>query len=195
MPRPANLAAQFVRQDDRGEKFSVWLQTLRQVEFALFDMRLHDQFDPHGTQSVQDILNQVREQISVFTAPEFNRFQHAFSHIFAGGYAAGYYSYKWAEVYLPMPMPRLKNTVKPRAAICHAQRDKSFRKKYWKLVAHARRLIHSKPSVAESPPSMLYYAIAACQPEGAHLETNNLRKAFPASALDVTGSASAGTAV
>jgi len=81
-----------------AKNFQSGLQTMRQVEFALFDMRLHDQFDPHGTQSVQDILNQVREQISVFTAPEFNRFQHAFSHIFAGGYAAGYYSYKWAEV-------------------------------------------------------------------------------------------------
>lgn len=81
-----------------AKNFQSGLQTLRQVEFALFDMRLHDQFDPHGTQSVQDMLNTVREQVSVFTAPEFNRLQHSFSHIFAGGYAAGYYSYKWAEV-------------------------------------------------------------------------------------------------
>ncbi|MBC3871575.1 M3 family metallopeptidase [Undibacterium oligocarboniphilum] len=81
-----------------AKNFQSGLQTLRQVEFALFDMRLHDQFDPHGIQSVQDILNTVREQVSVFTAPEFNRLQHSFSHIFAGGYAAGYYSYKWAEV-------------------------------------------------------------------------------------------------
>ena len=81
-----------------AKNFQSGLQTLRQVEFALFDMRLHDHFDPHGSQSVQDILNTVREQVSVFTPPEFNRFQHSFGHIFSGGYAAGYYSYKWAEV-------------------------------------------------------------------------------------------------
>ena len=93
-PLPRSLYEKMIA----AKNFQSGLQTLRQVEFALFDMRLHDQFDPHGTQSVQDVLNTVREQISVFTAPEFNRFQHAFSHIFAGGYAAGYYSYKWAEV-------------------------------------------------------------------------------------------------
>ena len=61
-------------------------------------MRLHDAFEPNGKQSVQDIVNEVRAQVAVMQPPEFNRFQHSFSHIFSGGYAAGYYSYKWAEV-------------------------------------------------------------------------------------------------
>jgi len=81
-----------------AKNFQSGLQTLRQVEFALFDMRLHGEFDPLGSQTVQEVLDAVRAQVSVFNAPEFNRLQHSFSHIFAGGYAAGYYSYKWAEV-------------------------------------------------------------------------------------------------
>ncbi|MFZ6656657.1 M3 family metallopeptidase [Undibacterium sp. TJN19] len=81
-----------------AKNFQSGLQTLRQVEFSLFDMRLHDAFEPDSGQTVQDILRAVREQVSVLHPPEFNRFQHSFSHIFSGGYAAGYYSYKWAEV-------------------------------------------------------------------------------------------------
>lgn len=81
-----------------AKNFQSGLQTLRQVEFSLFDMRLHDAFEPNGTQSVQDIVQAVRAQVAVMQPPEFNRFQHSFSHIFSGGYAAGYYSYKWAEV-------------------------------------------------------------------------------------------------
>ena len=81
-----------------AKNFQSGLQTLRQVEFALFDMRVHGDFDPQGKQTVQQVLDHVRSQVSVFNAPEFNRMQHSFSHIFAGGYAAGYYSYKWAEV-------------------------------------------------------------------------------------------------
>lgn len=81
-----------------AKNFQSGLQTLRQVEFSLFDINLHDDTHPGGANQVQDILNTVREQVSVFTPPEFNRFQHSFSHIFAGGYAAGYFSYKWAEV-------------------------------------------------------------------------------------------------
>jgi len=81
-----------------AKNFQSGLQTLRQVEFALFDMRLHGEFNPQGEQTVQQVLDHVRSQVAVFTAPEFNRMQHSFSHIFAGGYAAGYYSYKWAEV-------------------------------------------------------------------------------------------------
>ncbi|MDQ9169918.1 M3 family metallopeptidase [Oxalobacteraceae bacterium R-40] len=74
------------------------LQTLRQVEFSLFDMHLHFDYDPHGSKTVQDVLNEVRHRVAVVIPPSFNRFQHSFSHIFAGGYSAGYYSYKWAEV-------------------------------------------------------------------------------------------------
>lgn len=81
-----------------AKNFQSGLQTLRQVEFSLFDMRLHDDFDPHGQQSVQDIINEVRQQVAVLTPPPFNRFQHSFGHIFSGGYSAGYFSYKWAEV-------------------------------------------------------------------------------------------------
>ncbi|CAN5828366.1 M3 family metallopeptidase [soil metagenome] len=81
-----------------AKNFQSGMQTLRQVEFSLFDLRLHNDAHPGGQHLVQDILNTVREQVSVFTPPEFNRFQHSFGHIFAGGYAAGYFSYKWAEV-------------------------------------------------------------------------------------------------
>ena len=81
-----------------AKNFQSGLFTLRQIEFALFDMRLHDDFDPKGELSVLQLLNQIRAQIAVIQPPAFNRFPNNFSHIFAGGYAAGYYSYKWAEV-------------------------------------------------------------------------------------------------
>jgi oligopeptidase A len=71
---------------------------VRQLEFALFDFRLHHEYDGRKNFSVQELLDEVRNQVAVKTPPAFNRFQHSFSHIFAGGYAAGYYSYKWAEV-------------------------------------------------------------------------------------------------
>lgn len=78
--------------------FQSGLQTVRQLEFALFDLRLHAEYSPEHGSRVMDILNQVRTQVAVIKPPDFNRFPHAFSHIFSGGYAAGYYSYKWAEV-------------------------------------------------------------------------------------------------
>jgi len=70
----------------------------RQLEFALFDIRLHSEYLPERGGRVMELLKQVRSEVAVIQAPEFNRFPHSFSHIFAGGYAAGYYSYKWAEV-------------------------------------------------------------------------------------------------
>ena len=79
-----------------ARNFQSGLQTLRQVEFSLFDMRIHTEADAPGR--VQAVLDEVRAEVSVNPPPAFNRFQHAFSHIFAGGYSAGYYSYKWAEV-------------------------------------------------------------------------------------------------
>ncbi len=79
-----------------AKNFQAGLQTLRQLEFALFDMRLHG--EPGSEASVQAVMDEVRTEISVVPPPDFNRFQHSFSHIFAGGYSAGYYSYKWAEV-------------------------------------------------------------------------------------------------
>ena len=81
-----------------AKNFQSGLQTLRQVEFALFDMHLHYDFDPYGIRTAQDVLNEVRHRFAVMIPPAFNRFQNSFSHIFAGGYSAGYYSYKWAEV-------------------------------------------------------------------------------------------------
>ncbi len=81
-----------------AKNFQSGLQTLRQVEFSLFDMHLHFDHDPRGSKTVQQVIQEVRAQVAVITPPEFNRFQHSFGHIFAGGYAAGYYSYKWAEV-------------------------------------------------------------------------------------------------
>jgi oligopeptidase A len=71
---------------------------IRQLEFSLFDFRIHLEYDPAKENQIPTILNEVRQRTSVITVPSFNRFQHSFSHIFAGGYAAGYYSYKWAEV-------------------------------------------------------------------------------------------------
>ncbi len=79
-----------------AKNFQSGLQTLRQIEFALIDMRLHTEADAPGR--VQAVLDEVRAEVSVNPPPAFNRFQHSFSHIFAGGYAAGYYSYKWAEL-------------------------------------------------------------------------------------------------
>jgi oligopeptidase A len=81
-----------------AKNFQSGLQMLRQVEFSLFDMHLHDDYDPNAMQSVADLLAEVRHKVAVIIPPAFNRFQNSFSHIFAGGYAAGYYSYKWAEV-------------------------------------------------------------------------------------------------
>ena len=81
-----------------AKNFQSGLQTLRQIEFSIFDMRLHCDFDPLGTQTIQQLLEQVRSEVAVLIPPAFNRFPNSFSHIFAGGYAAGYYSYKWAEV-------------------------------------------------------------------------------------------------
>jgi oligopeptidase A len=74
------------------------MQTVRQLEFALFDMHLHHDFDPAGTKTPLDLLDAVRSRVAVIMPPAFNRFPQGFSHIFGGGYAAGYYSYKWAEV-------------------------------------------------------------------------------------------------
>jgi oligopeptidase A len=71
---------------------------VRQLEFSLFDFRIHKDYDPEKGARIYEILAQVRDQVAVIKPPEFNRFAHSFSHIFAGGYGAGYYSYKWAEV-------------------------------------------------------------------------------------------------
>ena len=78
--------------------FQSGMQTLRQIEFALFDLNIHQHTPALNNQQIQKTLDDIRDQFAVVPAVAYNRFQHSFSHIFAGGYAAGYYSYKWAEV-------------------------------------------------------------------------------------------------
>ncbi len=79
-----------------GKNFQSGMQTLRQIEFSLFDMLLHTVHDP--SVDIMVLLNQVRKEVAVLQPPSWSRTAHTFSHVFAGGYAAGYYSYKWAEV-------------------------------------------------------------------------------------------------
>jgi len=81
-----------------AKNFQSGLQTLRQIEFSLFDMLMHSNFEAGGGKSILQLLDEVRAEVAVLIPPAFHRFPHSFSHIFAGGYAAGYYSYKWAEV-------------------------------------------------------------------------------------------------
>lgn len=78
--------------------FLAGMQMLRQLEFALFDLRLHLEYDPQQGGRIQALVDEVRDAVAVVKPPSFVRFQHSFAHIFAGGYGAGYYSYKWAEV-------------------------------------------------------------------------------------------------
>ena len=79
-----------------AKNFQAGMQTLRQIEFSLFDMLLHSAHDP--ALDIMPLLQQVRDEVAVLQPPSWSRTAHTFSHIFAGGYAAGYYSYKWAEV-------------------------------------------------------------------------------------------------
>ena len=81
-----------------AKNFQSGLGMLRQIEFALFDMRLHSDFDPLTGRAPLELLDEVRREVAVLVPPAWNRFPNSFSHVFAGGYAAGYYSYKWAEV-------------------------------------------------------------------------------------------------
>jgi len=91
---PADMQAQLMA----TRSFHAGLQMMRQLEFALFDFRIHAEYDPARGGRVAQILDEVRREVAVVPVPAWNRFAHSFGHIFAGGYAAGYYSYKWAEV-------------------------------------------------------------------------------------------------
>ncbi len=93
-PLPADLLEKMLA----AKNFQSALFLVRQLEFALFDFRVHADYQPALGGQVQQVLDQVRSEVSVIVPPRFNRFQHSFSHIFAGGYGAGYYSYLWAEV-------------------------------------------------------------------------------------------------
>ena len=92
------LPSELFNKMNAAKNFQSGLQMLRQIEFGLFDFNLHIHYQRNGQPQVQQMLDETRKQVAVVIPPEFNRFQHAFSHIFAGGYSAGYYSYKWAEV-------------------------------------------------------------------------------------------------
>ena len=81
-----------------ARNFQSGMHMVRQLEFALFDFRLHSEYRPGHETRIYELLEDVRQQVAVIEPPTYNRFAHSFSHIFAGGYAAGYYSYKWAEV-------------------------------------------------------------------------------------------------
>ncbi len=81
-----------------AKNFQSGMMALRQIEFSLFDMLLHSEFDPNGPSTAMDLLNAVRREVAVLFPPAWHRFPNSFSHIFAGGYGAGYFSYKWAEV-------------------------------------------------------------------------------------------------
>lgn len=80
-----------------AKNFQSGMQAVRQIEFSLFDWRIHTHFDS-SKETVLDVVDQIRQQVAVNIPPAWNRFPHSFGHIFSGGYAAGYYSYKWAEV-------------------------------------------------------------------------------------------------
>ena len=93
-PLPADLYQRMIA----AKNFQSGMQMVRQLEFSLFDFRIHLEYDPARGGRIYEILEAVRDQVAVVRPPAFNRFAHGFSHVFAGGYAAGYYSYKWAEV-------------------------------------------------------------------------------------------------
>ncbi len=93
-PLPAEKESRLIA----TRSFHAGLQMMRQLEFALFDFRLHAEYAPERGGRVMELLREVRRQVAVVPVPEWNRFPNSFGHIFAGGYAAGYYSYKWAEV-------------------------------------------------------------------------------------------------
>lgn len=92
------LSAALLDKMHQAKNFQSAMGLLRQLEFSIFDFRIHTEFDPAKGARAQEILDQVRAQYSVVPVAPYVRFQHSFSHIFAGGYAAGYYSYLWAEV-------------------------------------------------------------------------------------------------
>ncbi len=93
-PIPETLFARLID----SKNFLAAMQLVRQLEFAIFDMRIHKEYQPGSGNRIQAILDETRAEVAVIKPPAYNRFQHGFSHIFGGGYAAGYYSYKWAEV-------------------------------------------------------------------------------------------------
>jgi oligopeptidase A len=94
----ASLPQEIFDRLHRSRHFGMALGMLRQLEFALFDFRIHANYDPAKGAQTLSVLQDVRKLVALINHPSYNRSPHSFAHIFAGGYAAGYYSYKWAEV-------------------------------------------------------------------------------------------------
>jgi oligopeptidase A len=117
-PLPADLLQALLN----ARFFQSGMQTLRQIEFALFDLNIHSKNPALDAAQIQAELDQIRAQYSVAPTTAYNRFQHGFSHIFAGGYAAGYYSYKWAEVLASDAFDRFEQE-----GIFNTQTGKDFR--------------------------------------------------------------------
>ena len=115
------LPADLLKKMLEAKNYNSALQMMRQLEFSLFDFILHHDYKVGEEGQVQRVLAEVRAKVAVIEAPEFNRFQHSFSHIFAGGYAAGYYSYKWAEVLSADAFSRFEET-----GIFNAETGRSF---------------------------------------------------------------------
>ncbi len=113
-----------------AKNFQSGLQTVRQLEFALFDLRLHHEIKavsgPVGYERVQGLLEEVRQEVAVIMPPEWHRFPNSFSHIFAGGYAAGYYSYKWAEVLSADAFEAFEEAGTDKASLLDAQTGERF---------------------------------------------------------------------
>ena len=108
-----------------AKNFQSGMQTVRQLEFSLFDLLLHMDFDP-AHQHVMDLLAEVRREVAVLTPPEWHRFPNSFSHIFAGGYAAGYYSYKWAEVLSADAFAAFEESGRPKGSVLDAETGERF---------------------------------------------------------------------
>jgi len=108
-----------------AKNFQSGMQTLRQIEFSLFDMRLHA--EPGAEADIQALVDAVRQEVAVNIPPAFNRFQHSFSHIFAGGYAAGYYSYKWAEVLSADAYAAFEEAATPQAGVLNPEVGRRYR--------------------------------------------------------------------
>ena len=106
-----------------ARNFQSAMMMVRQLEFALFDFRLHREWRGGDARAVQSLLDEVRAQVAVVVPPRFNRFQNSFSHIFGGGYAAGYYSYKWAEVLSADAFSRFEEE-----GVFNAETGKAFRR-------------------------------------------------------------------
>ena len=148
-----------------AKNFQAGMQTLRQVEFALFDMLLHTQAAPSGDYLA--LLQQVRDEVAVLPTTPYNRSTNTFSHIFAGGYAAGYYATNGPKCSLPMPTPRLKKRTTPTAATA-VLLGKSTCTKFWSAEAAAAHWKTSPPSVGGPRSSMPCCATKAWQNLSAH---------------------------